>query len=342
MIKRKILVNILFLFCSLSFLGQDFHFSQFSAVPFWLNPALVGGTSDVNAGIIYRTQDKGIDNPYTTYGAFADVSVLKKREKNSFFGVGVGFIQDNNKSLQYTSSLAALALSYHLRITRKNLISFGLQPFFFQKNINYTSLKWGNQYDGTSYNSSLPTGEPGVYSKLSTVDGSLGVNYQYVSGTSNSIVGREKKFQIGLSMFHLPWTTYSFYSNSQEKVYSRYSLNMSFTFKPQNSRFGFSPILLLQKQGPANDIIFGCNTFYILQESSSKTGYVKSSSISAGLLYRVGDAFIVNAGINYENFYFSLSYDINASALTTSTGSFGAFEICLRYRMNRGHWSNSN
>ena len=142
-------------------------------------------------------------------------------------------------------------------------------------------------------------------------------------------------------MFHLPWTRYSFY-NDQEKIYSRYSLHMSYILKPQSSRVGINPVLLFQKQGPSNDIMFGCNTFYILQESSSKTTYVKSSSISAGLLYRVNDAFVINAGINYENLSFSLAYDLNASLLATSTHTFGALEICLRYRMNRGHWSNSN
>ena len=338
MTTKKIILPLLFLFCSLGFVAQDFRFSQFNAMPFWLNPALVGGSYDVQAGAIYRSQDKGIDNPYTTYGAFADVAILKKKESNSYFGLGLGFIQDNNKNIQYTSSLAALSLSYHLRITRKNFISVGLQPFFFQKSVNYAALKWGSQYDGTAYDAALPTGEPGTnFSKLTSIDGALGVNYQYISGNPFSVVSSESKLQVGLSMYHLPWAKYSFY-NDQEKVYSRFCLNASYSYKPGSSRVGVNPLLFFQKQGPSNEIMFGCNVFYILQEASAQTGYVKGSSVSAGLMYRVGDAIVATALLNYANIAFGLAYDINASSLTTSTKSFGAFELSLRYRVSKMHW----
>ncbi|HXB11273.1 MAG TPA: PorP/SprF family type IX secretion system membrane protein [Bacteroidia bacterium] len=333
---KKNYLQILFLFCSLTFLGQDFHFSQFNAVPFWLNPALIGGNDDIDIGAIYRTQDKGINNPYNTYGAFANVSLFKKRESNSYFGLGVGFIQDNNKNIQCTSSLAALTLSYHLKINKNNLISVGVQPFFFQKSTNFNSLKWGDQYDGTTYNSNLPSGESANFSKVTKIDGAFGLNYQFAKGTHNSITDSENKLQVGLSMFHFPGVGNSFYG-SQEKIYSRYVFNAAYTFKPENSKFGLSPVLFFQKQGPSNEIIFGCNTFFILQESSSRTSYIKSSSVTAGLMYRVKDAIIVTAGLNFSNYSFNLGYDINLSSLTTSTKSFGAVELVLRYRMKRTH-----
>ena len=335
---RKFLLHTFLLFFSYNFYAQDFHFSQYNLVPFWLNPALVAGTNDVDAGLIYRTQYTGLSNPYNSYGAFADVSINKKRGKNSYFGLGVGFMQDNNKNLQYKSSLVALSLSYHLRVTRNSIISAGFQPFFFQKSINYGGLKWGNQFDGFSYNSSLPTGESAAYAQQSKIDGALGFNYQYSKGSHSSVVESAQKFQIGLSMFHLPFVHYSFYSSS-ETIYSRYCLNASYSFKPENSRIAINPVLFFQKQGPANEIIVGCNTLIILQEASSQTSFTKSSSLTAGILYRVQDAIIVTAGLNFAKCSFNFAYDINISPLITSTSSFGAIELCIRYRLNRGHWS---
>src|ERR1700752_746312 len=335
---RKILLSTL-LFCfSYGFYAQDSHFSQYNLVPFWLNPAMVAGTNDVDVGVIYRTQYTGVNNPYNTYGAFADAALNKKRGKNSYFGLGVGFIQDNNQNLQYKSSLAALSLSYHLRITRNNTISAGFQPFFFQKSMNYAGLKWGNQFDGASYNSSLPTGEFGTYSQQSKIDGSIGFNYQYSKGVHSSIVERAQKFQIGVSMFHLPFVHYSFYG-SQETIYSRYGVNVSYTYKPANSKVSVNPVLFFQKQGPANEIIFGCNALFILQEASAQQSFVKSSSLTAGILYRVQDAIIITAGLNFEHFCFSFAYDVNSSHLITSTHSFGAVELCIRSRLNKGHWN---
>lgn len=337
MTKRVLLYTVLFCF-SCKFYAQDYHFSQYNLVPFWLNPAMVAGTNDVDVGVIYRTQYTGVDNPYNTFGAFADASIKKKRGKNSYFGLGLGFVQDNNQNLKYKSSLAALSLSYHLRITRNNMISVGFQPFFFQKSMNYAGLKWGNQFDGYSYNSSLPTGEAGTYSQQSRIDGSVGFNYQFSKGVHSSIVERAQKFQIGVAMFHLPFVKYSFYG-SQETIYSRYSLNASYSYKPTGSRMSINPVVFFQKQGPSNEIMFGCNTLFILQEASAQTSFVKSSSLTVGVLYRVQDAIIINAGVNFENFCFSFAYDVNSSSLTTSTHSFGAVELCIRYRLNKGHWN---
>jgi type IX secretion system PorP/SprF family membrane protein len=336
MIRRLLLYT--FLFCSGVFYAQDFHFSQYNLVPFWLNPAMVAGTNDVDAGVIYRTQYTGLSNPYNTFGAFADAAIKKKRGKNSYFGLGVGFVQDNNANVQYKSSLAALSLSYHIRITRNNMVSVGFQPFFFQKSINYAGLKWGNQFDGYSYNSSLATGEPGTYSQQSKVDGSIGFNYQFSKGVHSSIVERAQKLQIGFAMFHLPIVHYSFYG-SPETIYSRYSVNASYTYKPAGSRVSINPVVFFQKQGPADEFIFGCNTLFILQEAPASTSFSKSSSLTLGVLYRLQDAIIINAGLNYENFCFSLAYDVNSSSLITSTHSFGAIELCIRYRLNKGHWN---
>jgi len=335
--KRSILLKVVFLFCSITFFGQDYHFSQFNAMPFWLNPAIVSQGSDVDAGLIYRTQYTGINNPYNTYGAFASAALMKRRDRNSYLGIGVGFIQDDNKNIQYKSTLAALTLAYHLRLNRTNSISVGLQPFFFQNSVNYNSLKWGNQYDGTNYVAALPTGEASTYSQLSKIDGSFGFNYQYAKGNHNSIVESEHKFQVGFSMYHLPGVHYSLY-DGQEKVYSRFCLNMSYTYKKENSRIGYNPLLMVQLQGPAKEIIFGGNIFYILQEASNQTGLVKGASLGGGLLYRVGDAIIITGMLNYNSLTFGLAYDINASTLTTSTKTFGAFELSVRYRLNKGHW----
>jgi type IX secretion system PorP/SprF family membrane protein len=336
--KQRILLKVVFLFCSITFFGQDYHFSQFNAMPFWLNPASVAGQgTDVDAGLIYRTQYTGISNPYNTYGAFASAALMKRRDRNSYLGIGLGFIQDDNKNIQYKSTLAALALSYHLRLNRTNVISVGLQPFFFQNSVNYGGLKWGSQYDGTNYNPSLPTGAPANYSQLSKIDGSFGFNYQYAKGNHNSIVERESRFQAGFSMYHLPGVHYSLY-DSQEKVYSRFCLNMAYTYKKENSRIGYNPLLMVQLQGPAKEIIFGANVFYILQEASNQTGIVKGSSLGGGLMYRVGDAIIVTGMLNYDSYSFGIAYDINASTLTTSTKTFGAFELSVRYRLNKGHW----
>jgi len=337
MTRRFLLYTLLFCF-SYSFYAQDFHFSQYNLVPFWLNPAMVAGTNDVDAGLIYRTQYTGLSNPYNTFGAFADASIKKKRGKNSYFGLGIGFVQDNNQNLQYKSSLAAVTLSYHIRITRNNTLSAGFQPFFFQKSMNYASLKWGDQFDGSSYNSSLPSGESGTYSQQSKIDGAIGFNYVFSKGVHSSVVERAQKLQIGISMFHLPIVHYSFYG-SPETVYSRYCLNASYSYKPANSRVSVNPVLFFQKQGSANEIIFGCNTLFILQEASAQTSFVKSSSLTAGILYRVQDAIIITAGLNFENFCFSFAYDVNASSLITSTHSFGAAELCIRYRLNKGHWN---
>ncbi len=53
--------------------------------------------------------------------------------------------------------------------------------------------------------------------------------------------------------------------------------------------------------------------------------------MSLGAHYRVGDAIIPGFLMEMGSFAFGVSYDINASGLTTITSGRGGYEISIRY-----------
>jgi hypothetical protein len=55
------------------------------------------------------------------------------------------------------------------------------------------------------------------------------------------------------------------------------------------------------------------------------------TAVSLGGFYRIKDAFIIAANMDYRNFNVGLSYDINTSKLREATNRRGGFEISIIY-----------
>jgi len=70
---------------------------------------------------------------------------------------------------------------------------------------------------------------------------------------------------------------------------------------------------------------------YKLQESSKYTDYVLARMINIGTYYRFGDAIVVMTQLEWGQFAFGISYDINVSSLTRVSTGRGGFELSARY-----------
>jgi hypothetical protein len=55
------------------------------------------------------------------------------------------------------------------------------------------------------------------------------------------------------------------------------------------------------------------------------------TAVSIGAFYRLKDAFILAANMDYRNFNVGFSYDVNTSKLREATNRRGGFEISVIY-----------
>ena len=85
---------------------------------------------------------------------------------------------------------------------------------------------------------------------------------------------------------------------------------------------------MVAKQHKFQEIIFGGSGKYHLNNGNYKAVY-------AGIWYRNSDASYLTLGLDYGNFHFGASYDLNLSSLEVASNHRGGFEFAIIYIFER-------
>lgn len=78
-------------------------------------------------------------------------------------------------------------------------------------------------------------------------------------------------------------------------------------------------------QGKYQEIIGGATIYFRNYNEAQQLVFV----ISAGSYYRLNDATIPTIILDYQNYTFTLSYDVNNSSLQSVSGGNGGFELSI-------------
>ena len=219
------------------------------------------------------------------------------------------------------------------------MLSSGIQSGFFYKTIDVSSLHWGEQWNGYSYDSNLPSGEKTPRSSVTSFDIGGGLNLNYVQSEGFISSKDAARFDLGFSLFHFSLTNNSFISNS-EKLNTKFCTYFNGEFSIPNSRNAIMPSFLYMRQGPNSEFITGALFKFILGDPSTYTANKKPFSISVGGYYRFKDAIVPSVLFQLDKYAFGVSYDINISALTPASNRLGGIELMLKYNILSGYGIN--
>jgi type IX secretion system PorP/SprF family membrane protein len=328
----KRIAVILALMCGVLVYGQDIHFSQYWTQPLAQNPALVGVNFDFAVNLNYKDQWRQIGSPYKTFGASIDSKLNKKRADNGYFAAGINFFSDKAGDSKMGTTQGNAALAYHIKVAPHNHIGLGLMAGFAQRSIEYANLTWGNQYDGTNYNSNLGTGENFGSNAFTFADFAAGLVWSYnnTDGLINVTDNNTRKFNLGFSVYHLSRPKYS-YLGTDQRLSMRYVLHGSGIIPIANSRYAWLPGIMMYYQGKAKELLIGTMFRVKLQQDSKYTGYKNGTALSFGGYFRARDAFTPSILFEFHQFAIGLSYDLNISGLKPATNTRGGLEISLRF-----------
>lgn len=325
-------------------LSQDLHFSEYNENPALLNPALVGSGSVMRASVIYKDQWRSVTVPYKTYGVSYDmkfkasswdkVDPFKTRTfKKSFnkFAGGLAFYSDKAGDGNMGTNQVYLSLATFVKTGSNSSLSLGLQGGVVQKTVDYTKFIFSNQYNGTTYDPNIPSGEQYGSQSFIYPDFSAGVLWNY--GKEESAIGANDilKANVGFSVYHVNKPKQKFLIGTTEKLFSKYIVHGNFLIGIPHSNVGLAPSYLVQVQGPTKEIMGGMMIKYYLKDDSKYTGYIHKSSIGLGVYYRYKDAVIVSALLEMGQYAVGFGYDINTSSLSKVTTLRGGPEIMLRF-----------
>lgn len=305
------------LFVPVSF-SQDIHFSQFMYSPLNLNPAQTGNFKGAYrfAGNV-RRQWSSVTLPYQTYGLSADARDFRRLKG---LGVGTSLYFDQTGDSHFSTLQLNLASAYRFNLNRSgsHFFSLGVQGGFTQRRIDYSNLTFDNQYNGYYYDPSIPVTETFANDGRIYPNFNLGVNW-------TRYYEKRKFISAGLAVFNITTPQQSFFGNDEIRLDMRYCFNVAGQYK-LNDKFDLLPAALFMSQGTFREFIVGSSVKYIMNDI--KQIY---RAVYLGGWVRARDAGFVSIGMDYDEWFFGLSYDFNLSNLQPASRGRGGFELSVIY-----------
>lgn len=319
--KRYLILGLLMAASAKLMLAQDPHFSQIQYNPLYLNPAFAGvteyGKANRLAGL-YRDQWRTLPVPYSTTTASFD-RLLKKFQKGWLLGGGVSFLfdkaGDGNLSI-FNPNLTMNIGKYFNK--EKQLLTLGITAGITVKSLDVLGLQFDNQYNGSTFDPSLPTGETFSNNNVSYANFTLGLNFR-------TKIKEKTTLDIGgtTSNLHQPNQNFLFFTSS--KLPSRHSAYAKAKVGIKDN-WNVQPGVFFQNQKKANQVLINAIAEVRFSEK-------KDFGLGFGAGYRAidNDAAIAYLSFLYKTLRVGAAYDFNVSGLRKASKAQGAFELVLNY-----------
>jgi type IX secretion system PorP/SprF family membrane protein len=303
--------------------AQDPSFSQFFSSPLNINPALTANiNSDWRAMVHFRDQWSGPVHPYISGSLSFDTKIQQQRmantpEPNNIPGVGVLLMYDQTMGGAVKSTYGTVTGSYSVRLIDGDYthrINLGFGASYGRRYIDFARLDFEEQFTGTGFNTSLPTGEAYLSNMKPYLSLSTGITYSIKSETSN--------FDIGIAGYHLNKPEQTFLKAEKQVIPIRKVAHVNFE-RVLGDRVLLSTNAIYQFQDEASYFSFGGAAAYFLNDFTA---------VDAGLWYWSNNAVVPYVGFGIANFQVGISYDMTLSKLRTASPRPNTWEVCLIFR----------
>lgn len=313
---RKFVIIVLTLLNVLIISAQDIHWSQFNDNPIFQNPANCGDfKGDYRFIANYRNQWKSVTTPFTTFNLSADGHFSKYKN----LSYGLLLFNDVAGDGKFRTIEFQGNLSYKLNVTSsdKHVIRTGINFGMNHRQINFNLLSFDNQYNGMYYDASLPNNENYATQKNTNLSIGIGANYTLT-------LSKKESYTFGIGSFNLNKPNQGFYNTIEKRdIRTNLFIKGKRNLKPD---LDLIPSIQFNLQGKYKELILGSSLKYTLIEKPTEY-----RAVYAGLWFRNRDAFYITGGIDYQNWFFGLSYDVNVSKLVPASNFRGGIEFALRY-----------
>ncbi len=307
---------LFFLVLSFSSMAQDIHWSQFVDNPIYQSPGQAGNfNGDYRFIANYRDQWRSVSVPFQTIS----VSIDSKLDKKSELGYGLLVFHDlvGDGKLKTLEVQANANLPFTLNADKSMVLRTGINLGMNQRRLNSNAFYFDNQFNGVQFDPTLPSNE--TFSTESKTNFSTGI------GTVlDWQLDKESKLNTGIGFFNLNRPNQGFFGDKitrdiRSNVFASYSRSL-------RENLLVLPAANFSLQGKYHEFVLGSSVKYLL--ANQKIIY---RAVQGGVWYRFKDAAYFTAGMDYQNWFFGVSYDLNFSKLTQASGARGGIEFAVRY-----------
>ena len=237
------------------------------------------------------------------------------------FGIGLSVMNDQTGTLGFMTNTVSVPINYTLALDRRNKLSIGISPGFYQQSYTSAGQTWEDQWTGSEFNSSLNS-ETALGASYATIDISTGVFYQHSLRNRTLLYGG-----IGLNHVNKQKINFSF---GGDRLYMQSVIHAGANIVTRKRDLRINPQIMFSKTGPGSNLVGGVSLEHILKEGSAITNINKTVTVDYGFYYRHRDALITTFGFKIKGFKMGVSFDANLSYFNQATNSIGAIEIYIK------------
>ena len=323
---KNIFLSILFLqFTVIIYSQQDRNLSTWYQSPVLYNPASVA-TGDEDYGFFTNFRSQWLTIPEPGIGLRTNTLTTEFKIPDGFsgsnnFGIGLNALNDQTGTAKLMTTNISIPINYTLSLDKKNKLSVGIAPGFYQQSIDRNAQTFENQWNGNEF-INLPDIEIGLNNSYASIDFGAGIFYKYTMRNKNRFYG-------GLALNHLTRQKINF-SFGGDRIYMQSVIQLGADITSRKKDLRLQPSLLYFKTGTGYNLITGMTFEHVLKESSQITTINKTTCVNYGFYYRHNDALITTFGFKIKGIRFGLAFDANLSYLSQATASVGAIEVYFK------------
>ena len=296
--------------------AQDIHFSQYFNAPMALGPGSIGAfDGDQRVHASFRQQWRSVTTPYRTFGIGGDGRLFRNIPELAF---GAWLFHDRAGDSRLSQFHFNIGASWTERIgaAKHGSLTLGAQFGITSLSIDQAGLTFDEQYNGFHFDPSIGISETFIRDSRSHPDLHAGLVYRYAPRPRGSV-------QIGANFFNLTRPEIGFLNSPAVPLDLRSGLHVLAQFQIAE-KFDLLPRTQFMQQGKFTEFDLGANLRHIMLDR-----YGVLRAVQFGLHYRSRDAGYVYAGVEYDDWTFGASYDLNFSDLVPASRNRGAIEFSL-------------
>jgi len=282
--------------------------------------------ADYRVAGIYRDQwgwaalNSDSPRPFVTFSGSFDMRVLQDKLKDDLFGVGAMIYNDRTGEGSLSTLNIMASAAYHKKLGSRHFIALGLQGGYVQKSVEINKLVFPSQFRDNGFDVNASNGENVKSGNVGYVDINTGLLWH---GRLTDKIGLFN----GFSLFHLTQPKENFLNAGDEvnRLSSRFVIHGGGKFQLTDKVY-LTPNYIVMLQSKAREINLGTAVEYHFRSNAQDPVIV-----GLGGWYRLVDAAIASASVEYKNVRLGLAYDFNVSDLQAVSNGRGGFEISLIY-----------
>lgn len=313
------ILALIFSFLGLSVFAQDYHLTQMDKTMTIWNPSTTSmyqGFEKIS--LQNRNQWLGAGTQFMTSFGMAEFSLGKtKKSDKAYAGIGLFFSNDVGGDSKMSQKSFGTSLSGHLPLAKGHWLSAGIQTAFCNRSADFSRLLYYSQWNGSSLDPNVYSGEANDFTSFSYLDAGLGLNYRYIPGNKPNLSAGQMSFLGGFSIAHVNNPKLNYNSLNTDRLFRKYCFNsqLKYAFDDKSS-MELSVIQLIQ--GPHAETMLGLFFHSKLRGNSEITNLVNSQSVVAGLYFRSTGTMAPYVSLTFGSVHLGLSYDYDIGPISSA------------------------